>query len=122
MKLEWSYFQLTILNTSNMYKPLEDYIKNKLIPALTGHSCSDLERELFSLPCKLDGIGILHPVTTANINFEDYMNITAPLVEEILNQGMIINQEFLDVIDRMIKDRMVVKIEALKSKQFTTSS
>ena len=35
-----------IPNTSNMYKPIEDYIKNKLIPALTGHSCSDLEREL----------------------------------------------------------------------------
>ena len=43
MKLEWSYFQRTIPNTSNMYKPLEDYIKNKLIPALTGHSCSDRE-------------------------------------------------------------------------------
>ena len=45
------------------------------------------------------------------------MNFTAPLVEEILNQGMILNHELLDAIDRMIKDRKVVKIEASKSKQ-----
>ena len=45
------------------------------------------------------------------------MNITAPLVEEILNQGMILIHELLDAIDHMIKDRKVVKIEVLKSKQ-----
>ena len=114
---KWSYFQRTIPNTSNMYKPLEDYIRNKLIPALTGHSCSDFERELFSLPCRLGGLWIPNPVTTASSTFEDSVNITAPLVEEILNQGMILNHELLDAIDRMINDRKVVKIEALKSKQ-----
>ena len=34
-----------------------------------------------------------------------------------MNQSMILNQELVDAIDRMIKDRKVVKIEALKSKQ-----
>ena len=36
------------------YEPLEKAIREKLITALTGHTCwSDLEMELFPLPCRL---------------------------------------------------------------------
>ena len=114
---KWSYFQRTIPNTSDRYQPLEDSIRNKLIPALTGHSCSDLERELFSLPCRLGGLGIPNPVNTASTTFEDSVSITVPLVKEILDQGMILNHELLDAIERMIKERKDAKIEALKNKQ-----
>ena len=46
---EYAASEYTSGATSNMYKPLEDSIRNKLIPALTGQSCSDLERESCSL-------------------------------------------------------------------------
>ena len=41
---KWGYFQRTIPDTAELYQPLEDAIRTKLIPSLTGRSCSDLER------------------------------------------------------------------------------
>ena len=55
---KWGYFQRTIKDTSQFYQPLEDAIREKLIPSIIGRNCSDLERKLFALPCRLGGLGI----------------------------------------------------------------
>ena len=89
----------------------------KLIPALTGHTCSDLERNLFSLPCRFDGLGIPNPVDTADSTFSDSVFITAPLMEEILNQGMLLNEELMGAIETRVRSRKEAKIAALKNKQ-----
>ena len=114
---KWGYFQRTIPETSHLYHSLENVIREKLIPALTGHTCSDLERNLFSLPCRLGGLGIPNPVDTAASTFRDSVFITEPLVEEILNQGMILNDELMDAIESRVKIRKEAKIAALKNKQ-----
>ena len=110
---KWGYFQRTIPDTSH----LENAISVKLIPALTGHTCSDLERNLFSLPCRLGGLGIPNPVDTADSTFSDSVFITAPLVEEILNQGMLLNKELMGAIETRVRSRKEAKIAALKNKQ-----
>ena len=68
---KWSYFQRTIPDSDAFYLPLESAIRGKLIPAITGRSCSDLERELYELPCRLGGLGIPNPVRTAGASFQD---------------------------------------------------
>ena len=54
-------------------------ICEKLIPAITGQVCSDLERDLLSLPTRLGGLGLTNPVTKSAFEFESSMQITAPL-------------------------------------------
>ena len=43
--------------------PLEDAIRLRLIPALTGYAaCSPILRDLLSLPCRLGGMRIVNPM------------------------------------------------------------
>ena len=42
------------------------------------------------------------------------MHISKPLVDEILNQGMILDQALMAAIDRRINDRKNVKVASLK--------
>jgi len=64
---QWVYIMRTIPSVGPLSQPLEDAISLKLIPALTGHgACSALERDVFSLPCHLGGLGIVSPVDIAD--------------------------------------------------------
>ena len=45
----WTFVQRTVPQTSNLFQPLEDTIKNVLIPAILGRSVNDIEREILSL-------------------------------------------------------------------------
>lgn len=75
---------------SQQLKPLEDMIrlKLKLIPACTGRPPpSDLERELFSLPSRHGGLGIVNPVKCADSEFSASLCISGPLCELIVTQS-----------------------------------
>lgn len=65
---KWTFFLRTIPDISRLLQPLEDAINFHLIPALTGrNSISRLEREreLFTLPPHLGGLGIPIPTIEA---------------------------------------------------------
>ena len=48
-----------VLSLGELLKPLEDVIRFRFLPAITGgHLCSDNERILLSLPAKLGGLAI----------------------------------------------------------------
>ena len=64
----WSYVQRTIFNIEPLFSPLEDAIREKLIPALIGRNVSDLERRILALPVRLGGLGISDP-TKASLEF-----------------------------------------------------
>ena len=73
---------------SHQLKPLEDTIRLKLIPAWTGRPPpSDLERELFSLPARHGGLGIVNPVKQADAEFSASLRISGPLCELIVSQS-----------------------------------
>ena len=80
----WVYVMRTIPDISSLFAPLEDAIQLKLIPSLTGHaSSSAVERELFSLPCRMGGLGIANPVLIADQQYDASIKITSSLKELI---------------------------------------
>ena len=74
----------TIPGISPLFKPLEDAIYLKLIPSLTGHSCSTSKHELLSLPCRPGGLGIVNPTIIADSQFDASTKITNLLKDLII--------------------------------------
>ena len=83
----WKYVMRTINNTSSLFQPLENAIHQQFIPALTGREpCSPEERRLFSLPTRHGGLDIVNPVAIAENELAASKQISAPLMEMIINQ------------------------------------
>ena len=58
-KNKLSYFMRTIPDISNFLIPVEDTIRNRFIPAITGGCiCNEEERKLQSLPTRCGGLAI----------------------------------------------------------------
>ena len=65
-------------------QPLEDSIRTKLIPVLTGKEPpNDTERDLLALPVRLGGLGIRNPVRAADEEYCASMAVSNPLVKLI---------------------------------------
>ena len=84
---KFSYFLRTIPFMGNLLEPLDNIIDKQFIPALFGSDAiSDIERNLYSLPIRLGGLGI--PVLTdkAEEDFASSKTITAPLAAIMMMQ------------------------------------
>ena len=73
-------------NISDLLQPLETTILKEFIPAIAGKSISDLERDLFSLPVQMGGLGLCDPSGIAGFEFEASISITSPLIQESIQQ------------------------------------
>ena len=51
-------FQRTVADASELFEPLENAIKDQLIPALVGREVSDAERQILALPLRHGGLGL----------------------------------------------------------------
>ena len=49
LKRKWNYFLRTVPDTQDLLEPLERALRQILIPTITGHKCSQLERDVLSL-------------------------------------------------------------------------
>ena len=66
LRHKYTYAMRTILDAGSMFQPLENGIKNQLIPALTEQlQMSEDERNLIALPVRLGGLGIPNPCNEA---------------------------------------------------------
>ena len=66
----WSYLMRTIPDITDFLQPLEDVIHQSFIPALFGHPpCSFIERDLYALPVRLGGLGLMNPCSAASSAF-----------------------------------------------------
>jgi len=45
----WTHFQRTVPDVSELFVPLENSIRDQLIPALVGREVSDAERQILAL-------------------------------------------------------------------------
>ena len=82
---KFSFLSRTILHISPLLQPLEDRIRHRLIPALTGRPPpNDSERELLALPVRLGGLGIVNPTLLPNTEYQASVEVTAPLKDLIL--------------------------------------
>ena len=58
---KWNYYLRTNPVSDEQVSPLEHVIRHKLLSTMVPHPPNDLERELFSLPISLGGLGICDP-------------------------------------------------------------
>ena len=80
----------TIPDVGDLLSPLEQAIRCRFIPALTGQTAvNDLERDLFALPARLGGLGIFNPTQLTDFQHSTSKNVSAPLVSLILEQSTI---------------------------------
>ena len=76
--------------TTDLLQPLEAAMRLRLLPALSGQPPpNNLLREMFSFPPKLGGLGIIDPTPTASEQHHASVKVTAPLVENVLQQSPI---------------------------------
>ena len=84
----WTHLMRTVPGIDNLFQPLEDEIRHRFLPALTGREApSDAERELIVLPARHGGLGIPIPTRIASWQFTRSVEITAPLVGLIVQQS-----------------------------------
>ncbi len=77
---KWAYLTRTTPNIGTLLNPLEQTIRCRLIPKLTGREApNDTERQLFALPTRFGGLNLPDPIATAGEQFTTSKSITKPL-------------------------------------------
>ena len=84
--MRWCFLQRTVPNIKNYFIPLEEAIRDKLIPAIIGRKITDVERQIIALPVRMGGLGIQNPVTTADTEFRNSSVVTRNLTTLIIRQ------------------------------------
>ena len=112
--MRWSFLQRTIPNTKDYFVPLEETIRERLIPAIIGRRITDVERKLVSLPVRMGGLGIQDPTITADIEFRNSSFVTRNLTDLIQNQ-----ETNLDNYDNAQVKTDILKMKAEKEQSLT---
>ena len=87
LRHRWTYFLRTLPDIECLLGPLERAIADSLTPALTGHTCTDTERNLLALPVRMGGLGLVNPMELASPEYTASTKVTAPLVEQIVSRA-----------------------------------
>ena len=91
---KWTYLAKTTPNIDTMLEPLEDVIRQKLLPALTGQNAfGDTMRDLMALPARLGGIGVFNPSRRSTSHYRNSQAITTPLTDLIIQQSTVCSPE-----------------------------
>ena len=118
LKHSLSYAMRTTPNITKHLSPLEDAIRNRFIPILTGRSnISDTERQLLALPPRLGGLGIPDFTKTSPEQYQASQDICGPIVNCILNHQHVLSN---DVVEE--QKRIKLKIRSNKKKNDATAA
>ena len=82
----WTFLQRTVKDVSHIFKPLEEAVFEKLMPAIIGRPLSDLDKQTIELPVRFGGLGIRNPRTNCDKEYENSRYVTETLTNQILNQ------------------------------------
>ena len=94
LKHKWTYLIRTIPDIESLLWPLEDAVRHKFLPSLTGQSAlSNDTRDLLALPVRHGGLGIINPTRNSRFYHQSSKSITAPLTSLISEQSLIYHQE-----------------------------
>ena len=105
-----TFLMHTTPDIGHLLQPLEDIIRRKLIPSITGQSPpNDLVRDLLALPSRLGGIALANPIVISAAEFSS-CQICGPLKLAILN----CNFEYSEEIS---SEQLIAKKSVYKSKQ-----
>lgn len=117
--MRWTYVQRTISGISLLFQPLEDAIRDKLLPAIIGRDISDLERQTLALPLRFGGIGIQNPVLISDREYLTSVQVTKQLTELIYQQDNCVDK--LDIAGiKATKAAVKLASETRYKAEFTT--
>ena len=85
----------TIPDITDLLQPLEDVIHQSFIPALFGRpSCSSTERDLYALPVRLGGLGLMNPCSAAS----SFRGSCSPCTQNNpLEKTIVITRHYLEI-------------------------
>ena len=86
LKHRWTYFLRTLPDLEDPLAPLERALADVLIPSITGHYCTQGERDLLALPVRMGGMGLRNPSQEAASEYVASGNISGPLSQQIKSQ------------------------------------
>ena len=109
----WSYVQRTIPGIDRLFIPLEEVIRERLIPAIVGRKVSDIERRILALPIRHGGMGIANPTKTSEHEHDASLRITNNLTQIIYNQ----EEDFSNYNQEEVNEE-IKKIKAEKEERF----
>ena len=86
LRHRWTYFLRTLPDIAESLEPLERAINEVLIPAVTDHTVTKVERDLLGLHLRMGGLGFTDPLVTSSSEYEASIEVTNPLVRRIVEQ------------------------------------
>ena len=86
LQSQWTFLCRTMPGVPALFQPLEDAIRQVLIPSLLRREVNDLERDLLSLPARMGGMGITKPTDECLIANTNSQYVSAPLVRLVKRQ------------------------------------
>ena len=86
LRHRWTHFLRTLPDIAELLEPLERAINELLIPAVTDHTVTKLERDLLGCPVHMGNLGFTDPVVTSSSEYEASIKVTNPLVRRIVEQ------------------------------------
>ena len=112
---KWTYLSRVVPNISHLLAPLDDVLRTKLIPAITGQPPpNDLECDLFALPARHGGLGIQIPSKIADRELQSSQKVTLSLKHHILDQ----DREYgYDIIYDQLQNKANVSLDNKKRNQ-----
>ena len=116
VRSKWSFCQRTMSKLSPHMKSLEQVIRTKFLPALLGDTTpiSDTERDLYALPARYSGLGIVNPVKDSPHKFNDSLDFTKNLKTLIKSREskLLLNADDQLKIKSHIKKRKEERLKA----------
>ena len=70
LRHRWTYFLGTLPDIVELLELLEPAINEVLMPAVTDHTVTKVERDLLGLPVRMDDLGLTDPVVTSSSEYE----------------------------------------------------
>ena len=83
LQFEWTFLLRVLHDGGALFQDLESSLASNFLPAIFGVEVSSAERDLFSLPLQMGGLGITNPVTAASSCFSSSIHSTTSLVKFI---------------------------------------
>ena len=77
----------TLPDIQELLEPLENAISKVLIPAITEHRRTPLDRDILALLVRLGGLAMTNPCLDANLEQSSSVKVTIPLVQQIVAQS-----------------------------------
>jgi len=75
-------------DASELFEPLENAIRDQLIPALVEREVSDAERQILALPLRHGGLGLTDSRETAKTEYKHSTQITNKLTAKMYTQKL----------------------------------